>query len=177
MLLERAERGGRGAVNSGRRPGWLPGWVRGSEIPSPGAGRSGKAAAESRLDLGALQGPSLLLDPSPLPISCQHPPLHRRQVLLDFSQKSRKKRTSGTGSEVEGKFRNVAQPPCFVLVNMGQPRPREGKAVLSQGRTPSQCLKFGAALTARFSSQRSLITSRFSFPAGQLENTKEFIKK
>ena len=89
-------------MNSGRRPGWLPGWVRGSEIPSPGAGRSGKAAAESRLGLGALQGPSLL-DPSPLPISCQHPPLHRRQVLLDFSQKSRKKRTSGTGSEVEGK--------------------------------------------------------------------------
>ena len=91
MLLERAERGGRGAVNSGRRPGWLPGWVRGSEIPSPGAGRSGKAAAESRLDLGALQGPSLLLDPSPLPISCQHPPLHRRQVLLDFSQNPERK--------------------------------------------------------------------------------------
>lgn len=32
VLLERAGCRGRGAVNSGRRPGWLPGWVRGSEI-------------------------------------------------------------------------------------------------------------------------------------------------
>lgn len=74
------------------------------------------------------------------------------------------------------KFRNMAQPPYFILVNMGQLRPREGGAE-SQGRTPSQYIKLGAALTARFSSRRSLITSRLSFPAGQLENTKEFIKK
>ena len=64
VLLGGAGCGGREAVNSGRRPGWLPGWVHGSEIPSPGAGRSGKAAAESRLGLGALRGPSLLLDPA-----------------------------------------------------------------------------------------------------------------
>ena len=65
----------------------------------------------------------------------------------------------------------MAQPPYFIL---GQLRPRESGAE-SQGRTPSQHFKFGAALTARFSSQRSLIT--LSFPVGQLENTKEFIKK
>lgn len=176
MLLEGAGCGGKGAVNFGRRPGWLPGWVRGSEIPSPGAGRSGKAAAESRLGLGALQGPSLLLDPSPLPIRCQDPPLHRRQVLLDFSQKSRKKRTAGTGSEGEGKVEKHSSTSLFYLSKDGATEAREGGAE-SQGRTPSQYFKFGAALTARFSSQRSLITSRLSFPAGQLENTKEFIKK
>lgn len=119
VLLEGAGCGGRGAVNFGRRPGWLPGWVRGSEIPSPGAGRSGKAAAESRLGLGALQGPSLLLDPSPLPISCQDPPLHRRQVLLDFSQKSRKKRTAGTGSEGEGKVEKHSSTSLFYLSKDG----------------------------------------------------------
>ena len=116
VLLEGAGCGGKGAVNSGRRPGWLPGWVCGSQIFPPVRVGAGKAAAESRLGLGALQGPSLLLDPSPRPISCQDPRLHRRRVLRISVRNPESKGLQELAARKREKFRNMAQPPYFILV-------------------------------------------------------------
>ena len=158
----------------------LRGWVCGSGVPSPGAGRSWKAAAESRLGLGALEGRGLLLDPS-LGQSAIRIPLSTAVRCYWISARDPKgKRLKELTAREREKFRNMAQPPYFILLKMGQLRPPEGgdqlKAVLrNSSGLQASTLTSGAALTAPFSSQHYLTPRDFVSPFGSWKIPKNLL--
>lgn len=95
-----------------------PGCGRGRRVPSPGAGRSWNAAARSPKGLSAGEAAT---SSETLPAANQLLGSHlpRRQVQLDFSQKSRRETTSGTGSEGRGKVEKRGSTSRFTSLNRG----------------------------------------------------------